>query len=102
MAAANRCCRVEIHVLPSARFVHLGGGSSVSSTHASAAYLDSVKRYYHRPAAALAVVRLASWISLITLRTALMSHLRSRRVRDLYETFRQLQRVLRSTGEPPA
>jgi N-acetylglucosaminyl-diphospho-decaprenol L-rhamnosyltransferase len=84
----------RIDVVPDAVFVHLGGGSSSSYPLASTAYLDSVERYYPRPRLALAVVRVAGLISLVSLRAALLLRLGSPKLRELYETFRQLRAEL--------
>jgi N-acetylglucosaminyl-diphospho-decaprenol L-rhamnosyltransferase len=82
-------------VVPAARFEHLGGGSSSSSPLASPHYLQSVRRYYPRPRTALATIRLASAISLLSLRTAHALGLGSARTRALEQTFAQLRAILR-------
>jgi N-acetylglucosaminyl-diphospho-decaprenol L-rhamnosyltransferase len=74
-------------VVPSARFTHLGGGSSGGFALASPHYLASVRRYYPHPRAALAVVWVAAGISLVSLRAALALGRGSPRTRELAAGF---------------
>jgi GT2 family glycosyltransferase len=94
-------------VLPAARFVHLGGGSSDGFALASANYLASVWRYYEHPRAALAVIRLAAVISRVSALVAIRFGFGSERMRNLERGFGELLARLRrgdwrSTQSPPA
>ena len=84
----------RIDIVPHAVFVHLGGGSSSFYPLASPAYLDSVQRYYPRPRAAFAVIRVAGLISLVSLRLARRLRPRSERVAALEQSFAQLRKEL--------
>jgi N-acetylglucosaminyl-diphospho-decaprenol L-rhamnosyltransferase len=88
-------------VVPAARFVHLGGGSSSSHPLASPHYLNSVRRYYPHPRAAMAVIWVAAVISWVSLRIAISLGLGSERTRALQRTFGELLRRLRRP-RPPA
>lgn len=95
----------EREVLPSARFVHLGGGSSGSFALASPHYLASVRRYYPHPRLALAAIWAGALISFATLRTATALGLGSPRTAQLTDGFASLLRLLaRGTRRqsPPA
>lgn len=83
-------------VVPTARFVHIGGGSSTASPLASPHYLESVRRYYPRPQAAMATIRVAAAISLVSLRAAHALGLGSERTRSLQRTFDDLWTQLRA------
>lgn len=83
------------NVVPSARFVHLGGGSSSAHPLASPHYLQSVRRYYRRPRAAMAVIRIAGTISWLSLRLAIRLGLGTERTRTLERTFGELLALLR-------
>ncbi len=85
-------------VLPGARFVHLGGASSDGHALASPHYLASIRRYYPHPRLALAVVALASAISLVSLRLAVLLGAGSPRTRGLADAFNS---VLRQLWRPP-
>jgi N-acetylglucosaminyl-diphospho-decaprenol L-rhamnosyltransferase len=82
-------------VVPGAHFEHLGGGSSSSSPLASPHYLESVRRYYPHPRAAMATIRLAGTISLLSLRAAHTLGLGSQRTRSLERAFAELRAQLR-------
>jgi N-acetylglucosaminyl-diphospho-decaprenol L-rhamnosyltransferase len=84
----------EREVLPSARFVHLGGGSSGGFALASPHYLDSVRRYYSHPRLAFAVIWVAALISFVTLRIATSLGAGSPRTRQLADGFGELLRLL--------
>ena len=88
-------------VLPAARFVHLGGGSSSSYPLASPHYLASVRRYYTHPRAAMAVIWVAAVISRLSLRSAIALGLGSERTRALERAFGELLTLLRRGGRPP-
>jgi N-acetylglucosaminyl-diphospho-decaprenol L-rhamnosyltransferase len=88
----------EVQVVPDARFVHLGGGSSATSPLASPAYLDSIARYHRRPWLALSVARVAGLISLVSLRVAIRLGLGSAQLVGLRDSFAQLHVELRSRG----
>jgi N-acetylglucosaminyl-diphospho-decaprenol L-rhamnosyltransferase len=83
-------------VVPAACFVHLGGGSSSSSPLASPHYLESVRRYYRRPRAAMVTIRVAAAISLVSLRAAHTLGMGSQRTRSLQRTFGELRVLLRA------
>jgi N-acetylglucosaminyl-diphospho-decaprenol L-rhamnosyltransferase len=85
-------------VLPNARFVHLGGGSTGSFALASPHYLASVRRYYPHPRMAMAVIWGATLISLTCLRLVTALGVRSPRVRQLCHGFGELLALLRSQG----
>jgi hypothetical protein len=89
-------------VVPAARFVHLGGGSSSSHPLASPHYLDSVRRYYRRPRAAMAVIAVAATISLASLHVANALGLGSERTRSLERAFSDLLTLLRRGDSPAA
>jgi N-acetylglucosaminyl-diphospho-decaprenol L-rhamnosyltransferase len=82
-------------VLPAARFVHLGGGSSEGFALASPSYLASVRRYYGRPRLTFAVVRAAATISRLCLLAAIGLGFRSQRIRSLERGFGELLSRLR-------
>lgn len=82
-------------VVPAARFTHLGGASSESHPLASPHYLDSVRRYYRHPRAALATIRVAATISLVSLRIAGALGLGSERTRALTPAFAEVLKLLR-------
>jgi GT2 family glycosyltransferase len=84
----------RIDIVPDAVFVHLGGGSSSSYPLASPAYLESVRRYYPRPRLAMAVVRVAGLISLVSLRLAHRLRPRSDKLAALERAFSELRRRL--------
>lgn len=84
----------RIDIVPDAVFVHLGGGSSSAYPLASPAYLESVRRYYARPRAAMAVVRAAGVISLVSLRLARRLRPRSEKLAALERAFTDLRRQL--------
>jgi N-acetylglucosaminyl-diphospho-decaprenol L-rhamnosyltransferase len=83
-------------VLPAARFVHLGGGSSEGFALASPAYLASVYRYYKHPRLALGVVAAAAVLSRLLLRAAIALGFRSPRMHTLERGFGELLTLLRS------
>jgi N-acetylglucosaminyl-diphospho-decaprenol L-rhamnosyltransferase len=82
-------------VVPAARFTHLGGASSSSHPLASPHYLDSVRRYYPHPRAAMATIRVAATISLASLRAAIALGLGSQRTQELEPAFAELLELLR-------
>jgi GT2 family glycosyltransferase len=84
----------RIDVVPEATFTHVGGGSSSVPPLASPAYLDSIERYYRRPRAAIAVVRVAGLLSLGSLRVARALRLGSPRLAELNAAFTQLHAEL--------
>jgi N-acetylglucosaminyl-diphospho-decaprenol L-rhamnosyltransferase len=88
-------------VLPSARFVHLGGGSSGGFALASPHYIASVRRYYAHPRLALAVIWAAALISFATLRAATAFGLGSPRTRQLATGFGALLMLLRHGQRAP-
>jgi GT2 family glycosyltransferase len=92
----------EREVLPSARFVHLGGGSSGGFALASPHYLDSVRRYYPHPRLAFAVIWVAALISFVTLRVATALGAGSPRTRQLADGFGELLRLLVRGRRPRA
>jgi GT2 family glycosyltransferase len=87
-------------VLPYARFVHLGGGSSAGFALASPHYIASVCRYYPRPRLAMAVIWIATLISLCALRLIAALGVRSPRTRQLTDGFERLLALLRR-GQGP-
>lgn len=89
-------------VLPDARFVHLGGGSTGGFPLASQHYLTSVRRYYTHPRLALAVIRVAALISFFSLRLLTALGVRSARVRQLAEGFGELLALLTRRRRPQA
>lgn len=89
----------RIDVVPQAVFVHLGAATASGSPLRWPAYLASVKRYYPRPKLAIAVLHLATVISLISLRVALKLRLGSPGLRDLQTMFRELRATLTQTGQ---
>lgn len=89
-------------VLPDARFVHLGGGSSGGHALASPHYLASIRRYYAHPRLALAVVAVASAISLLSLRLVGLLGAGSPRTRGLADAFAAVLRQLRRPPHGPA
>jgi GT2 family glycosyltransferase len=89
-------------VLPDARFVHIGGASTGGFTLASPHYLASVRRYYPHPRLAFAVIRLAAWISYLTLRPAIALGRGSPRTRQLADGFGELLKQLRRGPRAPA
>ena len=83
-------------VVPAARFVHLGGGSTGGFPLASPHFLASVRRYYPRPRLALATIWLAALISFVTLRAATALGNASPRTRQRADEFDELLRLLLS------
>lgn len=85
-------------VVPTARFTHLGGASSSSHPLASPHYLNSVRRYYSHPRAAMAAIWVAATISLASLRVATALGLGSERTQALEPAFAELLKLLRRGG----
>jgi N-acetylglucosaminyl-diphospho-decaprenol L-rhamnosyltransferase len=87
--------------VPAARFTHVGGASSAGSFPlASPHYLDSVRRYYPRARAAMATIRVAATISLLSLRMAAALGLGSERTHELEPAFAELLELLRRDRHP--
>lgn len=89
-------------VLPEARFVHLGGGSTGGFPLASVHYLESVRRYYPHPRLAMAIIRVATLISLFSLRLLTAFGIHSPRVRQLADGFDELFALLTRRSRPDA
>jgi len=78
----------------SARFIHLGGGSSSSPTLASPHYLDSAALFFGHGRAAERVITLAAAVSWVWLRLASAVGLSSGPEDELRSAFRVLLRLL--------
>jgi N-acetylglucosaminyl-diphospho-decaprenol L-rhamnosyltransferase len=80
--------------VPSARFVHLGGGSSSSPTLASPHYLDSAALFFRHGRAAESVIAVAAVISWMWLRIFGVLGLSSSPEDELRSAFGDLLRLL--------
>ena len=92
----------ERAVLPSARFIHVGGASSTGFALASPYYLASVCRYYDHPRRALGVIRLAALTSRIIVLAVIGLGFDSERMHTLESGFDELLARLREDHWKPA